>query len=100
MIIIIFQALPDAEASRRTIQRARGGRFPANVPLEELIVDGQFASTLGDNPTPFLLADNKNNEQRIILFASHPCLRELANAEEWYMDGNFNISPPQFQQVI
>jgi len=48
-------------------------------------VVGQFASTLGDNPTPFLLANNKNNEQRIILFVSQPCFRELANAEEWYM---------------
>jgi len=80
MIPIIFQALPNAEASRRAIQRARGSRFPKNVLLlEELAVDGQFASTLGDNPTPFLLADNKNYE-RIILFASQPCLRELAHA--------------------
>jgi len=80
MIPIIFQALPNAEASRRVIQRVRGSRFPANVPLEELVVVGQFASTLGDNPTPFLLADNKNNEQ-IILFVSQPCLRELVKAE-------------------
>jgi len=47
-----------------------------------------------------LLYDNgSNSDDRITIFATDDGLKLLSEAEEWFMDGNFALSPTEFQQL-
>ena len=38
-------------------------------------------------------------DSRVVVFAADQCLEKLASAETWFMDGNFSMAPPLFQQL-
>jgi len=60
----------------------------------------EWRTTGEPNHERFLLYDNNNeSNERIIIFATDECLRYLAEADEWYMDGNFTLAPTFFQQL-
>lgn len=47
-----------------------------------------------------MLYDNgSNSDERITIFATDDGLQLLSEAEEWFMDGNFALSPIEFQQL-
>lgn len=81
------------------VQRARKEQLPIDQPLHEIVIEGEWAVTNSENPEPFLIGDNRGNNGRVIVFASPGCLRLLSRSQEWFMDGNFSIAPPQFLQL-
>jgi len=47
----------------------------------------------------FLLHDNRNLHERIILFSTDYGLSLLAEAQIWFVDGNFGLAPNFFTQL-
>ena len=97
----VRQYLPNEAACKRTMLYARGRDTPA-LPktLDELVIEGQWATTAGVSPENFLLFDNGPEAgERIIIFATQQGLEYLAHAERWFMDGMFSTSPRLFQQL-
>ena len=71
------------------MRRARAKNHPrAAKKLSELTFTGTWRTTGGDNGEDFLQADSGQGEQRVVLFATNRQLKALAEATEWYMDGN------------
>ena len=65
--------------------------------LANLFIQGTWAEDMdGDN---FLIHDNGNNNNRIIVFGSDKCLEHLSNSSTWFMDGTFKVAPLLFQQL-
>jgi len=63
-------------------------------------VTGIWATTGGENPQPFLLYDNQNNENRIIIFSCPESLELLKTSKYWYLHGwKFSTAPTGFNQV-
>lgn len=70
-----------------------------NVNLNCLFV-GPWAMTGEATERRFLLHDNGAEAvSRILIFATDRFLELLGNAQQWYMDGNFGLAPPLFQQL-
>ena len=70
------------------------------MTLEDLVIDGPWSETAGENPDNFLLYDSgPMADSRVVVFAADQCLEKLASAETWFMDGNFSMAPPLFQQL-
>ena len=83
----------------RMVERVREHEFPGNVELADLQIPAALSNTIEDHPQAFLLEDNLNNDQRLITFASPPCLRLLSQAADWFFDGNFSMAPRHFLQL-
>lgn len=93
--------LPRTDSIKRTLRNHRRANFPSDpMSLEDLIIDGPWAETAGENPENFLLYDNgPMSDSRVVVFAADQCLEKLASAETWFMDGNFAMAPALFQQL-
>ena len=93
--------LPQADTCKRVLRRARAAHCPADPQtLDELIIDGIWATTGGDNPLQFLLHDSgAGNDERVVIFASENHLRKLAASVTWCMDGNYAMAPRIFMQL-
>ena len=92
---------PQESSAKKTIRRVRAGQRPP-VPdsLQDLLIDGAWATTGGDNPERFVIFDNGQAAAcRIIAFASMPAMRLLATADTWFVDGNFSMAPQGFMQL-
>lgn len=87
------------DSTRSIVQRTRGKGHPADVQLDLLNIEGIWTETLENPGRPFLIHDNQDNNNRVIIFASQPCLTFLSQSQEWFMDGNFKIAPRQFMQL-
>lgn len=81
------------------VKRIRNDEFPANVPINQILVEGQWANTMDEQPQRFLLHDNHDDRERVIIFSSQQCLQTLSTAGTWFVDGNFAIAPPGFCQL-
>ena len=93
--------LHNDDVLKRMIRRERAKHQPA-VPetLDDLVIDGEWAETFGEDPQRFLFYDNGTDVQsRILLFGSPSTLRKLASSTLWFMDGNFAMAPPGFLQM-
>ena len=92
---------PQESSAKKTIRHVRAGQRPP-VPdsLQDLLIDGAWATTGGDNPERFEIFDNGQAAAcRIIAFASMPAMRLLATADTWFVDGNFSMAPRGFMQL-
>ena len=70
------------------------------MTLEDLVIDSPWSETAMENPDNFLLYDSgPMADSRVVVFAADQCLEKLASAETWFMDGNFSMAPPLFQQL-
>ena len=96
---MVLQEMMSTNAVEKVIKRAKTAAYPPNVPLPQLVINGPWMLTLDDNPQRFLLHDNMDDSRRVIIFSSPQCLEAVANARDWFMDGNFSIAPPQFSQL-
>ena len=84
---------------RRGIQRVRQGRNPVAPRPEDLgFVIPPEQTTLA-NGELFLRFDNGDANARILIFGATGPLRFLENADDQFMDGTFNVAPPQFAQL-
>ncbi|KAF0765820.1 FLYWCH-type domain-containing protein [Aphis craccivora] len=71
-----------------------------NCPINSTIIEGNWCTTGEPNFKRFLLYDNgSNSNERITIFATDDSLKLLSEAEEWFMNGNFALSPTEFQQL-
>ena len=96
--------LPSNDTLRRTIQNEKTKHFPAEpLDINDLSIDNtRFATTIAEdqNSEQFLLYDNRNQQgNRIICFSSTKQLQKLADARIWFLDGDFKMSPRNFEQV-
>jgi hypothetical protein len=75
--------------------------MPADpVNARHFAVEEEFRVTGGDNPKPFLIFDNGEDQpHRTIVYGSAIALRLLAEGKTWFMDGNFSLAPKAFSQV-
>ena len=92
---------PQESSAKKTIRRVRAGQRPP-VPdsRQDLLIDGAWATTGGDNPEHFLIFDNGQAAAcRIVAFAAMPAMRLLATADTWFVDGNFSMAPRGFMQL-
>lgn len=61
---------------------------------------GSWTTTGEDKGERLLLHDTGvESDERIIIFATDDSLKYLASSEKWYVDGNFDLSPPLFAQL-
>lgn len=84
---------------RKIVHRIRAGEYPQVVPINQIVIEGRWARTADAVPQNFMVHDNQNNGQRLIMFCSPQCLQTLSAAHTWYMDGNFRIAPREFSQL-
>ncbi|KAL5237022.1 hypothetical protein ACI65C_004432 [Semiaphis heraclei] len=57
-----------------SLRRIRSNNYPKLKSINELNLDNsKWATTGGKDPQQFLLYDNKNNKNRILVFASQLC---------------------------
>lgn len=99
--VAVQTRLPSTDACKQAIRRTRRKHMP-KVPdsLEDLVIEGEWASTGGEHSERFLLYDNgPNTDSRICLFATDENLKQLAEANTWFMDGSFSVAPHQFLQL-
>ncbi|KAE9538617.1 hypothetical protein AGLY_005716, partial [Aphis glycines] len=69
--------MPAENSIKRSLRRVKNASYPPLISINELKVTGIWATTGGENPQPFLLYDNQNNENRIIIFSSPESLELL-----------------------
>lgn len=84
----------------RNVRRVRQSanttpKLPAS--MAELMISGEYTQTI--KKSDFLLYDNEDPVNRILIFATKANLKFLSSCDDWYMDGTFDISPPHFKQV-
>ncbi|KAG4081143.1 hypothetical protein HA402_011988 [Bradysia odoriphaga] len=92
--------LPKYETLARNVRRIRqNANVTPQLPqtLDALKIDGEFAITV--KLEPFVLFDNKDAENRIVMFATRNNLNFMVLCDDLYMDGTFDITPPLFKQV-
>ena len=52
------------------------------MTLEDLVIDGPWSETAGENPDNFLLYDSgPMADSRVVVFAADQCLEKLGSAE-------------------
>jgi len=72
--------LTEEKSVKRSLRRIRNKKYPSLCPLSELKINGIWTTTGGPEPKPFLLLDNENNTNRIIVFASPEGMLELSKS--------------------
>ena len=90
------------ENNCKQIRYHRKKKLP-KVPssLKELQIDGEWATTGGDYPEPFLLHDNGSDaNSRIVMFATKDCLQLMCKSKIWFMDGNYKMAPKHFSPTL
>lgn len=92
--------IPIENNFKRSLRRIRSNIYPKLKSINELNLDNsKWATTGGIDPQQFLLYDNKNNKNRILVFASQLCLKSLSSSKHIFMDGTFATCPRGFFQV-
>ena len=90
------------EACSQAMARARRKSFPANPNnLNQLAIEGGFATTGGINPVRYLYDNVPGNpiNSRMVIFSTDDNLKRLTTADRWYADGNFKLVPTIFKQL-
>ena len=88
----------NTQSAKRSFNRyiAKGRpRDPAE--LHDLIIEGRWLQDIDGNE--FLIYDNLNHKNRMIVFGTDQCLVHLANSNIWHMDGTFKMCPTLFEQL-
>ena len=83
--------LPEESSVKRSIRRIRQPIHPPEPNLlQDLVIDGAYSYTKGEDPEQFLLLDNgRDARNRIIAYATDEDIRFMANSRTYMMDGNF-----------
>jgi len=89
------------ETCKRDLRRQRRGCLPKDpTSLRDLVIPEEWKSTGTANLRTFLVHDSGQDAgQRVVVYASEQQLRHLGQADTWYMDGNFAMSPNVFEQL-
>lgn len=102
--------LPEKQVLLRSVQRARrraGNVIADPIDLNFAIPQNEQNIELKDPhggsqtiTEPFLLYDSGPGNDRILIFGSNNSRNILSQARQWYADGTFKISPPNFAQLL
>ena len=95
-------SLGTSSTVKRFIRRhVQTGRPKDPASSQELLIEGtEWELTGGEQPEQFLIYDSGPEDvNRIIIFGTELCLRKLADARTWYMDGTFKVAPAIFTQL-
>ncbi len=66
----------------------------------EFNIPEEWKTTGTGNPRQFLIHDSGTyGNGRVVVYGSDDCLRVLARADIWLMDGNFKMAPRIFEQL-
>ena len=89
--------LPKLDILRRCIRRQRQeqGRYPPIPNGPNFHIPQEYA-IIGEEQ--FLQYDN-GQEDRILIFGTRDSLDYLENSRNWFIDGTFSVSTPQFAQL-
>jgi len=89
------------ESCKRDLRRQRRGDLPKDpATLHDVVIPDDWKTTGESNPRPFLIHDSGSDErQRVLVYSAEEQLRHLGQADTWYMDGNFAVSPNVFAQL-
>lgn len=90
--------LPTLSQMGRTVNRVRNAgniKIPKNAKRIELS-EKYTVTPKGDN---FLLFDNGNEDNRLLIFGTRDNLRVLKNCASISCDGTFDVTPPGFHQL-
>jgi len=91
--------MPTFNSFGSSLYRARQRMYPALPTTRQTIqLEGKWTETL--NHERFLLADDGDADQRIIIFATDQMLHRLTIASTLYMDGTFKACPKLFYQLF
>lgn len=71
------------DATRKMVARVRTADHPIEVPVIDLRIEGRWRLTNEENPRQFMLLDNMDMVNRVILFCSPPCLELLSTSRRW-----------------
>jgi hypothetical protein len=84
--------IPQYTASQRTIQRIRKDKDIPREPdtFADIVIPPKFQCTVANQQ--FLLYDNNNHDNRLLIFASKAQLDLLNGCESWHCDGTFAVS--------
>lgn len=92
--------LPTNEAMARRIRRNRqkdsGCRKEPKSLAELVLIDEDLVTLKGDK---FMLYDNKDPNNRLIIFTTNANLTMLVHCPLWGMDGTFDVTPSLFNQL-
>ena len=88
------------QTARCGIQRYKQEMIPPEpVTHRDLVFVGPW-TTGGEDTKPFLRQDSGQNvRDSVIVLAMDESLRVLCRANTWFMDGNFSLAPPVFEQL-
>jgi len=81
-----------------TMKRTLRNQRKTNHPACGTNIEGEWCTTGNPDNKRLLLVDD-GDKDRIIIFATDDGLHHLSKANEWYMDGNFTLSPKEFMQL-
>ena len=88
----------NAASVKRSFNRYTAqGRPKDPQSIEELEIVGPWS--LDEDGRRFLVFDNKNNEDRTVIFGTDQCLKYLSESQYWFMDGTFKVAPILFKQL-
>ena len=87
------------DSMKRNIRNAKRRALPKEpASLSDLTIEGEWAET--SSGQEFFVHDSGcDSTSRVIVFASHVGLQQLALQSEWYMDGTFSVAPKMFKQL-
>ena len=90
--------MPRYESVVRTLYKARRSAMLA-LPqsIQDIELPHEFKHT--NEGAPFLLADDRENENRILVFSTDRSIELLSMQSKWYCDGTFKRCPGLFAQM-
>jgi hypothetical protein len=93
--------LPSVSALKCTIRRSRNLASeipPAPINLRGFVIPDCFkVSNIGQ---PFLIYDNLDEENRMMVFGTGEFLSYLEQSSAWFADGTFRTAPKHFAQLF
>lgn len=94
-----LKSLPNENTVKRTLRNCKGRMYPKNPQnLSELSITGDW--TLYKNKRFLLYDSGPDSDERVIIFSLDDGLRYITDANNWFCDGNFSLSPDHFFTTI
>ena len=98
------------DSVKRNLRRQKRRALPAEPKsLADLQINGYWFTTGGHNLQPFLIYDNGVGNSRtnadirlkrmLIVASTEQMMRQLAIANQWFMDGTFSVAPHLFTEL-
>ena len=96
---ITLKQLPTLYSMKSSLYRLRRKRLPPfPTSRDKVYFEGEWTQTIAGEP--FLLAEDGDGDDKIIIFSTDANIRYLSEADKIYVDGTFQTCPRLFYQII